>query len=680
MKFTNIRYFVFISIGVICLLAANYAKGDNAMRDSLKSILSQEIEVADRLSILNQLAEEFGREKPHECLKYAQEAEKLAKLNGFLLERGTALNHIAKAEMFIGNNRESIKFAEEARNMAKENGFEVVSAEAYHNLGLNYQMLGNYAESLMNYEKALDLNKGLNRVDKQLHQLNNIAIVRRDLKDYDVALDYLKEAAILAEDRGNKRLLVYNKINIGYIYLDLKDYEKSLTYIKPNISACEELKDTLGLSIMKNILGQVYLGLEDYDAALKFSEDAVVLAESVPYKDGIINALHTSCEILYQKKDYANSIERGERALSLADSLTTTRYIEGTLTTLINSYKAIGDKDAALKYQTQLIKVKEKIFGVEQDRLVYKLDVDHRIEEQERENEGLKRKLELDDKIIQQQKYLNVLAWCLASLFLLFCFGLYRSLQSRRVQGEKLELAVDQRTKELKHKNEDLIVVNNELQKMSYMTSHDLKQPLLNIETFTKLLDEKIDEKDERKELTQFILSGTQELTYLIKSIIDYSSVNQFFSRESTRIDLNAILKKTKNSLKTQLEEKNMEVVSSNLPLVTGNAELFEKLFVNLLKNAMKFNDKDNPKVEISFEERNEFYKFSFSDNGMGVPLEFQDSIFEMFKRLNNNNEFKGSGLGLTICKKIINLYGGKIWVESQEGQGTIFKFTLKAE
>ena len=652
----------------------------NQKIDNLKIALNHSTNKKDSIHILNQLAREFCRVNLSQSEIYANLAFELSTKVAFPSGRANSLASVSLVKLLSGNVQRALKIFSEVEILTQEYNLDSIQAEVYHFKGLAYQMLGDYKESLIHYHEALLINQRLGRKEHILRQFNNIAIVRRELKDYEIALEYLEKLVVLAQEIGNDNLLSFGKMNLGYVYLDQNKFDEALLIVEPTLQEYIEAKDSIGISIGKNILAQIYLGLNKLDLALVNANDAINLAKIVGYKDGIIDGLYTSGETSFRQKSYNLAISKALQALELIDTNKTTRYVDGILNTLVNCYKKNGNDRLALEYQNQLIKVKEKIFAKDRENLVYKLEVDNRIIEKEAENQALMREVDLNAKVIRQQRYLNFSLSCIGLLILGLCFVLYRHLQEKTVQKTKLEDAVAQRTTELKDKNEELRKANQELERFAYITSHDLKEPLRNIITFTQLLEGKLKGQDHLKEYTEFIVSGAKQLYCLIENILEFSRLRGNNPNDFETVDLNDILRKVSTSLTNSLKKNRVELICDNLPQVRGNPSLLYLAFKNIIENGIKFNEQKTPRIEISHQKKGELYEISCKDNGIGIPKDYQGSIFEMFKRLHNQSEYKGSGLGLAISKKVIKLHGGNIWVNSKESEGSTFSFTLHGD
>lgn len=218
---------------------------------------------------------------------------------------------------------------------------------------------------------------------------------------------------------------------------------------------------------------------------------------------------------------------------------------------------------------------------------------------------------------------------------------------------------------------------NKALNEYAHMVSHDLKAPLRSIDALLNwfIEDNAAILDDNNKKSLQLILSNVEKMDLLIKGILDYSSIdNQDIVNR--KIDLNLLME---DIFRTIFIPDHVEIhINNKLPKVFGNDFRFKQLFQNLIQNAIKYNNKEKANIEIGSEENEEEIKFYIKDNGIGIPEKYQQKIFEIFSKLENNDH--STGIGLSIVKKIVDLYKGKIWLESQENIGTTFYFTILKE
>ena len=253
--------------------------------------------------------------------------------------------------------------------------------------------------------------------------------------------------------------------------------------------------------------------------------------------------------------------------------------------------------------------------------------------------------------------------------------------ESLKKAHDKLELKVQERTDELNILVDELKRSNDELKQFAYVTSHDLQEPLRTIASFTQLLKRRYKHEldEDADEFIDYVVDGADRMQIMIKALLDYSRVNTI-NKEFKPSNFNEILDQTFNSLKIAIDESNATITMDPLPTIEVDDKQMFQLFQNLISNAIKFRKShEDMKIHISCKKVSTNYIFSVSDNGIGIESQFKDRIFEVFQRLHTRDEYSGTGIGLAICKKIVERHGGQIWVESELGNGSTFYFTIRS-
>jgi PAS domain S-box-containing protein len=247
-------------------------------------------------------------------------------------------------------------------------------------------------------------------------------------------------------------------------------------------------------------------------------------------------------------------------------------------------------------------------------------------------------------------------------------------LMARREAEAALRDAHD----ELEVKARELERSNEELQQFAYVASHDLQEPLRMVSSYTQLLGRRYGDKldGDAREFMEFIVDGAARMKQLIEDLLAYSRVGTR-GREFSPTDSGAALAKALTNLHIAQESTGAVVTHDAMPSVVADASQLTQLFQNLLGNAMKFHGEQAPRIHVGAETRNQVWVFTVKDNGIGLDTQYADRIFMMFQRLHNKTEYAGTGIGLAICKKIVERHGGRIWVESEPGQGSTFGFTI---
>lgn len=231
---------------------------------------------------------------------------------------------------------------------------------------------------------------------------------------------------------------------------------------------------------------------------------------------------------------------------------------------------------------------------------------------------------------------------------------------------------------ELDKSNVDLERSNKDLEQFAYIASHDLKEPLRTIGTFTHLLQHKFEASlnESGKKYIYFITDGVQRMSSLINSLLTYSRAGQEY-KEMEKVAIPELINAVLTDLAKIINEKNVTFNIGELPTIYCNRDQMSMLFSNLILNGIKFNTSSHPAINISHRSLEDYWHFSVQDNGIGIAPEYQEQIFEIFKRLHSKEEYEGTGIGLALCKRIVETHNGSISLESSPEQGSTFSFTI---
>ncbi|MDT0582009.1 sensor histidine kinase [Brumicola blandensis] len=259
------------------------------------------------------------------------------------------------------------------------------------------------------------------------------------------------------------------------------------------------------------------------------------------------------------------------------------------------------------------------------------------------------------------------------------------------LQNEKLQNAVEERTNELSLYSEELTRSNRELEDFAFVASHDLQEPLRKIMAFGDRLESQADAlNDKQLDYLQRMRGAAARMSKLISDLLEFSRVNTK-GREFQEVDLNIVVAETLDDLNVLIEESGVSLTIAELPTVTADAPQMQQLFFNLIANAVKFSEQnESPSVEVrvnsvpqpeqlELEGLSNWYCFEIIDNGIGFDQEHAEKIFAPFQRLHSRSEYKGTGIGLAICRRIVERHNGIITASGESGKGATFSVTLPA-
>ena len=245
---------------------------------------------------------------------------------------------------------------------------------------------------------------------------------------------------------------------------------------------------------------------------------------------------------------------------------------------------------------------------------------------------------------------------------------------------ESVRRAIREKTLRAQNKQgqDELARSNRDLEQFAYVASHDLQEPLRMVATYTQLLAERYKGKldADADKYINYAVDGALRMQILVRDLLAFSRVGRQ-GTEFEPTDCNEVMETVLKNLQAAIADSGARVVYKGLPTLTADGSQLVQVFQNLITNAMKFRGAEPPVIQITAEKKNREWMFSVADNGIGIAPEHVEVVFVIFKRLHTRTEYPGSGIGLSICKKIVEHHGGRIWVESESGHGCTFHFTL---
>ncbi|GAB4312622.1 MAG: hypothetical protein Kow0019_11630 [Methanobacteriaceae archaeon] len=339
---------------------------------------------------------------------------------------------------------------------------------------------------------------------------------------------------------------------------------------------------------------------------------------------------------------------------------------------------------------------REELFKLTWDEITYPDDIDNDLEQFNRVLDGYIDGYNLEKRFIRKDGsmvFTNISVGCIRNednsvkyfVVLIDDISERKKLEEKlRESRDNLELKVQERTVELDILVDELKRSNEELQQFAHVASHDLQEPLRTVASFTQLLERRYKNQldDDAIGFMDYIVDAAKRMQQLINDLLEYSRITSQ-KKDFQPVDVNEVLDIALQNLKFSIDDNNAKITHNELPTIMADNSQLIQLFQNLIGNAIKFKKQDVPlKIHVSCqkdEEKNE-YVFSVADNGIGIEKQYMEKIFIIFQRLHTRDVYKGTGIGLSVVKKIVERHGGRIWVESEFGVGSVFYFTLPVE
>lgn len=583
----------------------------------------------EEIDVLLDKSAAFRKKRDAGGLKYADEAYNLATRKGDKALILRALREKLSYALHISAN------LPEAENLAKEllaipesSSQPLLTSFAYNTLGICNDVKGNYYESRDYYLKVIDLLKdGPNLTDEGKNTLGNayynIAKLYVFIEFTEDRFEYLDKAEKLFQETqyadGIGR--VWN-MRAAALPPETPVTER-LPLFEKAIIAFSKGEPTIAGTQSKSNVGLCYCHLGQFDKGIKLLKEALAEIEIYKNRPNIAYTQYQLAEGYRRKGDHKAALGYLEQAEKLLDAAGARVYLNAVYREQAINLAAIGKYAEAYDRQEKFIK-----------------QVDER--------------MKFDRETAVEEARLK--------------FELEKSSQ----EAELLKL----KNSEIESYNERLQDSVAELNHFAYVASHDLKEPLRMVSSYLILLDESLQGKLEGEQLLfmRYAREGTQRMLTLIDSLLAFARATA--EAELQTVDLNLVLREVILIVQSD-KQKQIDITNDKLPVLMAYHNQMIQLFQNLLTNAIKYNDKPGVRIHISYRSDGKLHTFTVADNGIGIQPQNRLKVFDIFKRLHNRDTYSGTGIGLAICKKIVNRLNGKIWIEDSDLGGAAFVFTL---
>jgi signal transduction histidine kinase len=603
-----------------------------------------------------------------------------------------------------------IEYAQQARALATGSHYKQGLAVALKNIGNGHLKTGSPPDTCIYYYKqAIQVAKQVNDYYTQAASLNNIGLLATVQGNHNMGIEHFHEAIVLfdaqVKDESKISLKALMLANLGFSYFGLEEYRKAFTYQKEAIELAEKYDIKFIPSQYMDDLARSAANMGDYEQAEEYYQNAIVLQTETGDYESIIHTFLHFLEMKMEQQKYDEAEDLGQKAVALAAERDFPILLADGLNKLSEIARLTNKVDEAIVYADSALQLSKAIFNLKHEQtaafqlaqamamkgdyfgafnnLTAHLEITDRIAKDEKsaitveieakyQNEIYEQKVQyLEERQQEQRKNIQLLIGLIIMTLLssgVISVYLYKRNQSNRIIQNKNQVL------------EKYITYNLQLENFAYIASHDLKSPLRNVVSFSQLLSRRISDRlnVEEKEYFDFIIAGTKEMSTLIDDLLNYSVVQrEKLNIEKIKVDelINSILRRNQPIIE---EEK--AIVKADLPpvIIDGDPIKLTQLLQNLLQNGLKFHQPGQaPVVEVNFLEQDKEYRFEVKDYGIGIENQYFDKVFMIFKRLHTKKEYEGTGIGLAICKKIVEQHGGKIWIQSQKNESTSFFFTL---
>lgn len=671
------------------LISSSIFKNKNDPFNSITTSLNQQFK--DRIDRASKLIKEHKLSVADSLINLNIENENLVKSPKLYVE-----TICLKGDILIKANKleDAKKWLSDALNKTDSRNDTLTLKKALIRLGETHSRMGELEKAESLFLKAENLFISVEENYGLAQCYRHLSIIKGKQRNFAKSIDYLYKSLFFIEKIGDDLLLTSTTINLGIIYSEIKNYEKAEYNLTEGLKLAKKNNDLLNIifaeyhlsSILyhkglmnqaitkanqiliftkeKNIekynyrpqliIAKAYLELCQLDKAEHYC--SLILKSGSQPEYISTEAQIIACRIAYEKALYNQVIsdcsEIIENGLNILD--------EKLFEIMHNAHLNLNNYKAATYYGDLYRKATLQSQSDNFNTFLTKQEIDF-----SKERVSTKKLLTHKNWVIALLSLTGVLLFLTTTLFVL-------ANQSKKKYNAELKEQVKLRTLELKQSNLDLA-------RFAHIASHDIKAPILTIKAFSELLEAEA-QKSNNKNITKFtkmINSSSIEASKLVDETLEFSKLNYKQSNHA-KINLKHLVEKIETIIEEYIKIHNARInISSNLPIVTANETLLGKVLKNIIENGIKYNQSAIPTIEIDVLEHPQKNEIVISDNGIGINKKHHKNIFNIFNRLHSKSEYEGTGVGLAICKRIIENMKGEIWVMSEDNKGSAFHILL---
>lgn len=663
---------------VCLLLSVSPLSSQDSELDSLMQVLPSAMG-EERLDLLIDIVNLVKRKEPVKSLEMAAEALQLATdlesdsgLARIHRRMGDANRYLERHEEAINHYAESIKY----RRIVGDSGGVSL---AFDSMGRVYRHMGDFRKALQMSLQAVRLAEEFSSERTLSTRLNNLGVVYSSMGEYEKASECYLRSSQLREKNNDLEDLAETYSDLGETYEDQGNFEQAEVYYKKALALYRQNDDLVEMARSYRDLGDLCDEFEKYPKAIDYYQRARNIERDRGNK--YYEAVYlTDIGMMYQKQGQLPLARRiFNEALQLNLEIGAKDHQRDTYSILADISAQMGDYSSAFEYLNQYTLITDTLFTETKTKQLAEMQVKYETESKQRENEFLRKEQVLQTTALKRQRLILVVISIGMGIVLVLSFILYRM----NVQRLKTNEALQQSNIELTETSKALKEANAAKDRIFSIIAHDLRSPFSIILGFVNVFKRRYDKisKEETFQLIDNLEQNTEATFGLLKNLLEWSrSQLGTLKCEPIRLNLSQVIDDCISASRPNANEKNIAITTQMEPdiLATGDKHLTSIVMRNLLSNAIKFTEPGG-EVTISIAQINGVAEISVRDTGVGIPEKRLETLFQLEHIVSTRGtaDEKGTGLGLVLCREFVEKQGGRISVESKEGKGSCFAFTL---
>lgn len=644
--------------------------------DSLENELKKDIPDSTQVKVLVALSREFQYRDFNKSQVYAEKALSLAEDSDFAGIKNLAYQNIGALYTLSGDYSSALRYDNQSLQQSLLRGDSVNITIDFNNVATDYYNLGEYDEAYYYFTQSYRV--AFSRSDS-LHMtiaLHNVGRVFKELGQYEKALSHFSLSEKMSREINDLDGIPYSYDEIGDVMLRKGEYDSALQILMSSLALSRKQKVNELLPRTLTKIANIYLHKKDYRSALAYYDTTYVLHEKTNNRFGIAEVELGRGLVFMDQQNYDDAISVINRSLNIAKE-TNARSLEiNCFLQLSKLLERKGDYKKSLGYFKQYKQLEDSLFSHDMQEKLFRDQMRFETEAKDTQIAALSRARDIKDDQIKRQEFIRNILVVVMALSVILLATVYRSGQRRR----QINMLLLQHQEDMEKRSEELERLNQVKDKFFSIISHDLRSPINALAGLLDLLDKGAVQPEELPNHVKELKTRFNHTRTLLNNLLDWTLLQMDkLNLQATKIELHKIVEENIQLL-SSVQNKQISLLNT-IPkgaIAFADSNTTNLVIRNLMTNAIKFTN-DGGTVTISAEEKPHEWVVSVQDNGIGINDDVLKILFDKtapYTTRGTANE-KGTGLGLILCKEFVEKNGGTIWVDSREGRGSKFSFTL---